>query len=97
MLNGLLVVKDSGLQLARITVDGVLHDKWVVTLLQFGQVFEKWADVFCPEDKAVYIFPLQANTIDLSPIGVDRVAISFMEAVHKPLTVEGGNVCFVAG
>src|SRR5437660_546206 len=97
MLDGAFVVDDAKLQFARIPVDGVLDDNRVSSFTYFWEMLEEWADVLGPEDKAFYCLRPEVNGVDLSPVGVDHFARTSPQAVHEPLSVEGGNVGFVAG
>src|SRR5260370_39979042 len=97
MLNRLCSVGHPGFQLKRVAVDSVLDDKRLASLLHLWQILKEWADVLCPEYKAILLFRREINGIDLSSIWIDHLARPGPQAIHKPLAVEGRYICFVAG
>ena len=55
MFYGMCVVDYPVLKLTRIAVDSMLDDKRIFIIANFGQVLEKWANILCPEYKAIHL------------------------------------------
>src|SRR6266487_6519955 len=97
MLDSVSVVDNSKFQFAWIARDRMLNNKRISHFLHFRQVFEKRPDILCPEDKAIHAFWSQIDLVDLLAIRIYHHAIASLQTVHKPLTVKGRNICFIAG